>query len=189
MPAAKKNNGLTEKQEAACQEFIKNGGNMSDAYRSAYNVSKMKPDSINRKAFELFENVKITSRINELQEDAKKRNNLEIDDLLQYLKSYIEVNPKDFVNKDGSMKKISELSDKNAKCIDGFEITTNKTGNEILSVKTKIKLKSGLDSIEKIAKHLGMYKEDNSQKNKESNLTKEERALRILELKRKLNIE
>ena len=37
---------LTLKQEKFCQEYVKNGGNASAAYRSAYNASKMKDETV-----------------------------------------------------------------------------------------------------------------------------------------------
>lgn len=163
MPAAKSNNGLTEKQEVACQEYIKNKGNRSGAYRSAYNTSNMKPESVNRKAHELFENVKIKARVAELQEDAKKRNNIEIDDLLGHLISYINVNPKRFLKEDGTLKDIHSLSDKDAMAISELIIDTKEFAGSKF-VKTKIKFEGKLESIEKIAKHLGMYEKDNKQK-------------------------
>jgi len=57
---------LTPKQEKACQKFIELG-DKSTAYWSAYNCSRMKPESINRKAHELFEGINIRSRVEELQ--------------------------------------------------------------------------------------------------------------------------
>ena len=67
---------LTAKQEAACQAFVlssdnKVKGNKSGAYREAYNTSNMKPASVNRVAKALFDNVKITSRVEELQNEIK----------------------------------------------------------------------------------------------------------------------
>lgn len=57
---------LTAKQEAFAQA-IADGLNQSDAYRKAYDVEAMKPQSINRKAKELMDNGKITARIDELK--------------------------------------------------------------------------------------------------------------------------
>lgn len=62
--------GLTPKQEKFCREFIK-CGNASEAYRKAYNAENMKPESINRKASELLDNVKITARVQELDKEKK----------------------------------------------------------------------------------------------------------------------
>ena len=67
---------LTPKQEAFCHAYIETG-NASEAYRRCYSCGKMKPESINRKAFELLENVKITAMISDLQAELKK-----------YLKNY-----------------------------------------------------------------------------------------------------
>lgn len=53
---------LTPKQEKFCCEYLRSG-NASEAYRQSYNCEKMKPASVNRKAFELLKNVNITARI------------------------------------------------------------------------------------------------------------------------------
>lgn len=63
--------GLTAKQEKFCVEYV-NGGSksFSDAYRVAFDCSRMKPASVNRRAFALKEDVKIRARIKELQDEA-----------------------------------------------------------------------------------------------------------------------
>ena len=60
---------MTQKQENFCLAYIKTG-NASEAYRQAYNAEKMKPESINNKAYEVMQNVDITSRIKELRDIA-----------------------------------------------------------------------------------------------------------------------
>lgn len=59
-------NKLTVKQENFCQAYIRLG-DKSAAYREAYNCENMKAETVNRNAFELFDNNKITTRILELQ--------------------------------------------------------------------------------------------------------------------------
>lgn len=60
-------NGLTQKQEKFCQDVF-SGFNYTDAYRRNYNVKLTTlPASVNRKAFEVMENVKVSARINELK--------------------------------------------------------------------------------------------------------------------------
>lgn len=75
---------LTMKQEKFCMVYIETG-NASEAYRQSYNCSNMKPESINRKAHEVLENVNVTARIDELKELHAKRHNLTIDDLITEL--------------------------------------------------------------------------------------------------------
>jgi phage terminase small subunit len=57
---------LTPKQEAFCQAIC-DGKNQSDAYRHAYNASKMKPETVQVKASELMANGMVTVRVQELK--------------------------------------------------------------------------------------------------------------------------
>jgi phage terminase small subunit len=75
---------LTPKQERAALKFIE-CGDKSEAYRSAYNTSKMKPETINRAAFELFENPKMAARIKELQAIHQKRHEVTVDTITEEL--------------------------------------------------------------------------------------------------------
>ena len=68
---------LTLKQELACRHFVENG-NKSDAYRSAYDCSNMKSETINRTAFDLFNNHKITARIEELRKELYEQLNISL---------------------------------------------------------------------------------------------------------------
>ena len=88
---------LTAKQEKFCQEYIKTGSK-SEAYRNAYNAEKMKPETINVKAVQTFDQDKIRIRIEELQRKAEKRNEISIDWVLKKFKKIAEENdPKDRV--------------------------------------------------------------------------------------------
>jgi len=64
---------LTPKQEAFAQAYIETG-NASEAYRQTYNASRMKPETVNRKAKELLDNGKITARVDELKAELAKHN-------------------------------------------------------------------------------------------------------------------
>ena len=72
---------LTIKQENFCQLVVEFGDN-SKAYRGAYDASRMKPESVHRKARELIENVKVAARIDELREELAKRGRCTLDSLL-----------------------------------------------------------------------------------------------------------
>lgn len=75
---------LTEKQEKFCLAFVETS-NKSEAYRMAYDCSKMKPESVWRKAVEVFDNVNVAARIKQLQDEAAARNRVTVDDLLREL--------------------------------------------------------------------------------------------------------
>lgn len=57
---------LTAKQEAFAQA-IASGMTQADAYRTAYNATKMLPESIWSKASEVMADVKVSSRVSELK--------------------------------------------------------------------------------------------------------------------------
>jgi len=81
---------LTLKQESFCQEYIKSG-NASEAYRIAYPSSlNWKDKSVNEKSsFELSKNVKIMSRVKELQEQQEKKHDITKDKIVNRLKEII----------------------------------------------------------------------------------------------------
>lgn len=61
---------LTAQQEKFAQAIALEDMNQADAYRSAYNTSKMTDKSIWEKASELAANVKVKARVAELREKA-----------------------------------------------------------------------------------------------------------------------
>lgn len=75
---------LTPKQENFCLAYLETG-NASEAYRRAYDAEKMAPESVNRKAKEVMDNVKISARLEELREPIIARHNVTIDSLIAEL--------------------------------------------------------------------------------------------------------
>ena len=65
----KQERALTQKQEDFCIAYLETG-NATQAYRSVYNTSKMKPETVNRSAKELLDHHKITARLKELRQPA-----------------------------------------------------------------------------------------------------------------------
>ena len=57
---------LTPRQEKFCQEIVA-GNNQSDAYRSAYHATKMKPKTVNEAASRLIAERKIAARVEVLR--------------------------------------------------------------------------------------------------------------------------
>lgn len=82
--------GLTEKQEKFCKAFIETG-NQSEAYRRSYNTSKMKPESVARKASELMRNVNVAARLDEMRQHVAKRHDCTVDSLVAELEEIKQV--------------------------------------------------------------------------------------------------
>lgn len=75
---------LTEKQEKFCRSFIETG-NASLAYKLAFNCENMQPQTINKRASELYAKGQIKGRIDELREAASKRHDITVDSLIDEL--------------------------------------------------------------------------------------------------------
>lgn len=75
---------LTVKQEVFCTAYIETG-NASEAYRQVYDAQNMNAATINRKAFELTANGKITARLDELRTQHAARHVITIDSLIDEL--------------------------------------------------------------------------------------------------------
>ncbi len=63
---------LTPKQEKFVQELVK-GKSQRQAYKAAYDASKMKDSTIDRRASELFGNSEVKARYNELIQTGSKK--------------------------------------------------------------------------------------------------------------------
>ena len=75
---------LTAKQEAFCLAYIETN-NASEAYRQAYNSSKMKPESVNESASRLLADVKITARLEQLRAPVRDRAQITLESHLERL--------------------------------------------------------------------------------------------------------
>lgn len=172
---------LTKKQDAFATEYVK-CDNKSQAYRFAYNTSRMTDKSINEKACELSKNVNVASRIKELKQEAakiaKKEFHIDSKEILNHLNilrnsrideyvDFVEIStPIGIDEKIGDQiyktqshlqfKPFEDLTEKQLMCIESIKDTRN--GIEL-------KLHGKDWTIEKIAKHIGFYEKDNKQKN------------------------
>lgn len=75
---------LTIKQETFCQKYIETG-NASEAYRQSYNAEGMKPETVNKRASELFANGAITGRLAELRGAVQQTHGVTVASLLAEL--------------------------------------------------------------------------------------------------------
>ena len=118
---------LTVKQEKFCQEYIL-ANNSSDAYRLAYPASlKWKPASVHRKAKCMMDDVKIVSRIKELQAPVLKRLEVTMAKTLKRLMQGQEFDVRKLYKEDEAgtgniiLKQPHELDDDTAKAVIGVK--------------------------------------------------------------------
>jgi len=158
-----KSNNLTIKQEAFCQAYIRLG-DKSAAYREAYNTSKMKPESINRKAFELFVNVNITARIEFLRSEIQVDNKATISEIVNTLSDMLRFDVAELYDSNGNLKNIHSIPKKARLMIAQLETDEIRVRNESIGQVKKVKVFDKMQAVEKLMKHLGGYEKDNAQK-------------------------
>jgi len=155
-------NNLTIKQEAFCQAYVRLG-DKSAAYREAYNCKRLKDKSIHELSSTLTTNIKVSSRIEELQAKvaviAEKKFNITHEEILNHLNilrnsridEYVEIKKGKLVFRD-----FNKLTKEQLMCIES--IKQDRSGN------IEIKLHGKEWSIDKINKHIGFYEKNNTQK-------------------------
>lgn len=139
---------LTLKQNKFVNKYLE-CGNASEAYRFAYSCTNMKDETVNRSAFELLNNPKITARIRELQARLQLKSNLTKERVLFELECIIDAQITDYLDFTGSrikFKPFSELTQRQVKAIESIKKGRN-------GIELKLHGKSW--SIERICKMLG----------------------------------
>jgi phage terminase small subunit len=154
---------LTPKQEQFCLKYIELG-NASEAYRQSYDAENMKPETVNREAFALLENPKITTRINELKDGHLKRHEVTIDRVLAEYAKLAFLDIRKAFDEEGNLKPIHELDDDTAAAIAGLEVDkrvssfVGEDGKPVAeSHLHKIKLSDKKGALDSLARHLGMF--------------------------------
>lgn len=104
---------LTAKQEAFAQA-IAGGMNQSDAYRSAYNAGKMKPASINQLASKLASDIKVSSRVMELQAELANKSLWTREQSIAVLAGVVKAGDAKHSDKIGAVKVLNEMQGFNA---------------------------------------------------------------------------
>jgi len=159
---------LTEKQERFCQAYIE-FGNKSEAYRQAYDAEAMNSNTVHVKACELFKDGNVTVRIEELQKEARERNKVKIDDVLDYLANMIKFDIAELYEEDGRMKSIHDIPKPHREMISSVKVYEDFMSidgqREKVGETKEVRLLNKLDVIEKFMKHFGGYEKDNGQKN------------------------
>lgn len=154
---------LTPKQEAFCLAYVETG-NASEAYRQAYNVSPdTKPESIWVNASKTLADAKVSQRVMELQEEARERNAVTVDRVVQELAKVGFSDIRKLFTDTGHLLPPAEWPDEAAGAVSSVEVVTKQSGEtdedgrKAVEHVHKIKVWDKNSALEKLAKHLGMF--------------------------------
>lgn len=148
--------GLTSQQEKFAQG-IGSGLSQSEAYRQAYPRSRQWADkSVWEKASELAKNIKVSQRVAILQQKAEDGAVITKVRILNEIARVALSDIRNITKPDGTLKLPHELDPATAAAVASFEI------DQYGGIKYKFWDKNS--ALEKAAKHIGLYAEDNKQK-------------------------
>jgi len=150
--------GLTVKQEKACRKYIE-VGDMTASYRHAYSTKNMKPETLWRRAFALFnENSKVEARVKQLRSELAKRNDITQDQVLAEYAKLAFLDPRKFYDEEGNLISIHKLPADVAATLTSMDVQTifTKDGDSVDTLK-KIKFADKKAALDSVAKHLGMF--------------------------------
>lgn len=162
---------LTDKQEKFVQELIK-GKSQREAYKAAYNCSRMKDKTIDETASKLFNNHKVTTRYNELHDrllqEAEDECIVSAKEVLRELKRIGFADIKDFLSFRTAKTVVGHDKETGEPIIDfapiieliDSEVVDGKAIQEV-SINSKgtfsFKLHDKMAALDKLGKHLGMF--------------------------------
>lgn len=157
--ARDKTTGCTDREEVFCQAIAYDPElNDSDAYRQAYNTERMKPETVNNKAYALKNKAHIGARIAVLREERCKRTQIDADYVLKRLRDWDELDPIDILADDGSILPIRQWPKVWRQSISGFDVAEiAKAGSDsdaVLTILKKIKWPDKVKNLELIGKHV-----------------------------------
>lgn len=150
---------LTPKQEKFVRNLV-SGMNKTEAYKKAYNTSKMKEKTINERACVLAKDNKVTARYNELMSEVVEKVELRAEDILNELKAIAFSNGCDYAqikNNKIIFKDTDKLNSNQVKAVSS--IKQNQFGKQI-------EIYDKLKAIEMLVKYTKIFEEEENKTTK-----------------------
>lgn len=162
------NHKLTTAQELFSQH-VASGKSQAEAYRLAKPQSlNWKDETVWKRASEWMALGKVQGRVKEIQAAHADRLAISHERVLKEIARLALFDPRSLFRDDGSPKPINELDDDTAAAIAGLEVLEEFAGHGdnrvFVGYTKKYKIADKNAALEKLAKHLGLYREDNKQK-------------------------
>jgi phage terminase small subunit len=159
---------LNPRQRAFVVEYLKDK-NATQAYMRAYGVGAA---SAERAGPRLLGNVVVRSEIVRLETEAlskvQRDTGITLERTLREIAKGAFYDARKFFDDKGELRRVTDLDDDTASALAGFEVTEEFHGRgedrELAGYTKKVKLADRKGYLDMLMKHLGGYKEDNSQR-------------------------
>ena len=152
---------ITLKQRRFVEEYCIDL-NATAAYIRAGYIAKGHAAESN--ASRLLSNAEIQNAIAQKQKELAGRCDVTAEKVVREVAALAFSDIRQLFNVDGTLKKIHELDDATAASISSIEVDELTAGETVIGVTKKIKMWDKNSAQERLCKHLGLFREDNSQK-------------------------
>lgn len=159
-PAPKQPRGLNPKQQRFVEEYLVDLNATQAAIRAGYSAK-----TASQIGERLLRNVQVAKAVDQGRQQQAKNTGLNAERVIQEAMRLAFFDIRKLVNADGTPKKLSELDDDTAAAIQGLDVAS--FGNAEVGIGTvlKYKIADKNSAIERLFKHLGLFKKDNEQAN------------------------
>lgn len=152
------NEELNIKQEEFCRKYVEMGGNGTQAYKEVYECEE---ETAKANASRLLTNANIKAYIDELLEDARNRNKITVDKIVNEYAKLAFFNPANVFNSNGTIKDIQQLEENVTASIKSIKIKEEyryEDGEQVPDGYTKeITFADKKTALDSLGKFLGMF--------------------------------
>lgn len=155
------------------EAYLANGGNATNAAKAAGFSEK----TAHVQGCVLLKHPKVIHRLDERRKELSQKYALTTENVMKSLSQAIFFDPRNLYDQNGNLKAIADLDDDTAQALSGFEVTEERGDSENRSLVTgytkKVKWLDKNTAREQAMKHLGLYEQDNKQRNPLEGLPRE----------------
>ena len=154
---------MTPKQAAFVQQYLVDKNATQAAIRAGYSAK-----TASSAGERLLRNVEVCTAIDRAMADLAKRLGITAERVLRERARLAFFDPRKLLDKDGAPIPLQDLDDDTAAAIAGMDVLDEFEGSgdarRFIGYTKKYKIADKNVALEKLAKHLGLYREDNRQK-------------------------
>ena len=140
---------LTTKQEIFCLEYLTDLNATQAAIRAGYSK-----ETANRIGSENLSKLDIQNRITELKKQRSDKLGINSDYILRRLYEIDNLDITDIINNDGDVIPVSQWPETWRKTVNSIEVSSIKTGEEIIGYLKKVRWPDKIKNLELLGKHI-----------------------------------
>lgn len=156
---SKPKQGLNERQEKFCIEYVVDLNQTQAAIRAGYSAK-----TAYSQAERLMRNVEIKKRISERQAELEERSKVKADDVINELAKIAFSDIGKIFTYDNKILEVTQMDEEQTRAIQAVEVNELREGDMTIGTTKKVKMYDKIRALEALGKHFGIFEKDNKQK-------------------------